>query len=161
MIPRLSTTAQSFKVNQGLVAGAIKDLSEDSIRARVGDDKANSMLWIVGHLVQSRYNLFNLIGGDEKWEYGEIFARGASVHPDGDYPSLEVINEAWEQISQKVYERMEQLSDADIDAELEAGYPALEKNVLHGMAFLGLHESYHAGQLAYIRRLHGGDQLVG
>ena len=40
-------------------------------------------------------------------------------------------------------------------------FPIESKTILGAIAFLALHESYHMGQLAYVRRFFDGTQLVG
>lgn len=161
MDTRLEPITELFTVNNMLYAAALKDLSREQIRERVGQDKGNSLLWVAGHVTESRYTLSRLIGLEDQWEHGELFARGAQVQPDSSYPELEVIEAALVERSEALHERFEMLTTSELEAELPYPFPVTKKDVLHGIAFLSLHESYHTGQMAFIRRLLGGDQVVG
>jgi len=160
MNPKVALLAQQYRINRLLVSAALKDLAVVKIEARIGDE-GNSMKWLVGHLASSRYVLARHLGVDEENPYGGLFARGAEVKPESAYPSLEAIRTAWEDIAEKVERRLEKLSDDDLAAPLEGQYPINDGTIMSAIAFLSLHESYHVGQLAYIRRLHGRDGIVG
>ncbi|MFH1686447.1 MAG: DinB family protein [bacterium] len=161
MDSRLDPIAQLYTVNNGLFAAATKDLGQEQIRARFGQDKGNSLLWVAGHVVESRYVLGRLIGLEDHWEHGELFARGAKVQDEAVYPEFDVIEAAFGGRSKQLPKRFEELASTQLEAELTIPFPVDKKDVLHSIAFLALHESYHTGQMVYIRRLLGGDQVVG
>ena len=160
MNQKVALFANQYQVNRWLISSALKDLAQDNFEARI-QDKGNSMKWLVGHLAASRYVLARHIGIDEAGPFGDTFARGAEVKAAADYPSYEEILKVWEEISDKVEARLGELTDDDLSTSMEAQYPINDGTVLSAIAFLSLHETYHAGQLAYIRRLHGGSQVTG
>lgn len=160
MNQKVALFAKQYQINRALVSAALKDLSQEDIEARI-DDKGNSMKWLVGHLASSRFVLIRHLGVDEQGPLGDTFARGADVKPAADYPSYAEILKVWEDISEKVETRLGEVTDDDLSAPMDAPYPISDGTTLSAIAFLSLHETYHTGQLAYIRRLHGGSQITG
>lgn len=160
MDPRLEPTVQLFNTNNYLFEKARNDIPDNGFTERI-NGKANSFLWVAGHIVASRYGVARLIGLDRTWEHTDLFKRGCDVHPAEMYPPMSEILEAMTAITADLIEAFEALSPEKLDEAIPEGYPVLRNTVLFGVSFLALHESYHVGQLAYIRRLHGQDRLVG
>lgn len=160
MNQKVKFIAYQYRLNGDLVAAALKGMSEADISARIQDD-GNSMKWIVGHMAWYRFLLNEHLGGNEENPFGDLFKRGAEVKPEAEYPSLDEIRKVWDDIAAKVDKRLEELSDEELAAPLEEQYPINDGTVMGAIAFLSLHETYHVGQLAYIRCLHGGDGIVG
>ena len=63
-------------------------------------------------------------------------------------------------VNQRLYAKLESLRDEDI-VQPASGPVPLIKTVADLATFLTMHESYHVGQLAYIRKLLGLPGLVG
>ena len=160
MNPKLAPFAQTMEIARVLTDRSLEGFSETEIHIRI-NDISNSMLWIFGHIVQTRYLLARQIGLDMSWSDGAPFDRGADILPVDQYPDLVEIMLAWDNISEAINKRLPELTDDDLAAELGFPLPVEEKTILTGISFLVWHESYHVGQLAYIRRLLGQDQLVG
>ena len=160
MNPSVSILAQQYQLNHALVSAAVKDLPEKHIAERI-NDIGNSMKWLTGHLATSRYVLMKLLGIDEGCPLGDLFARGAEVKPDNECPSLDEILKVWNDVTGKLDARLEKITDEALATESPIQFPIADNTVLGGIAFLSLHETYHVGQLAYIRRLHGGDGITG
>ena len=156
---KVKPIASQYSLNSGLAAAALKGMSEDNISARIQD--GNSMKWIVGHMAWSRFLLNQHLGGNDENPFGDMFKRGAEVKPESECPSLDEVRKVWDDIAAKVEKRLEALSDDELAAPLETQYPITDGTVLGAIAFLSLHETYHVGQLAYIRCLHGGDGITG
>ncbi|MDH3889958.1 MAG: DinB family protein [candidate division Zixibacteria bacterium] len=160
MNQKVALFAKQYQINRWLISSALKDLSQEAIESRI-EDKGNSMKWLVGHLASSRFVVLSHIGIEQERPFGDLFARGAEVKDAADYPSYAEILKVWEEVADKVEARFEELTDDDLGAPMDAQYPISDGTALSGIAFLALHETYHAGQLAYIRRLNGGDQITG
>jgi hypothetical protein len=70
--------SEIYKLNMMLFHNAFKDLSEKQAVARV-DDNTNPLLFIAGHLVQSRCGLSKMIGAEITFPWVDMFARGATL----------------------------------------------------------------------------------
>jgi hypothetical protein len=149
-----------YKVNTQLVGNVFKGLTQSQISTRPSQE-SNSMHWILGHLVNSRYGAAQLLGSKLEHPFGEKFSRGSSDSDPGSYPDLETLLSHWERISTELDDRFASISQDDLDNPVDRSFPGVENTVLGGVSFLHLHESYHVGQLAYIRRILGESQLVG
>jgi uncharacterized damage-inducible protein DinB len=160
MNQKVALFARQYEINRWFITKALKDLSEENIETRP-NDKGNSMKWVLGHLVNTRFLLFRHMGSDEAGPFGDTFAYKAELKADADYPSFAEILKEWEEIADKVEARLGELTDDDLSAPMDSPHPIDDGTVLGAIAFLSLHETYHAGQLAYVRRLHGGSQIVG
>jgi len=160
MNSKLVLIAEQYRINRLLAAAALKDIDRAKIEARIGDN-GNSMKFVVGHMASSRHVLARQLGIEEENPLGDVFKRGAGVKADSEYPPWETVQKAWEHIADRIEQRFEEMTDDDLAAPLSGQYPIDDGTVLSAIAFLSLHESYHSGQLAYIRRLHGGEGIVG
>lgn len=160
MLEKINPIICQLEVNTGLVGMALKDMPEEQIVLRP-DGKGNSMQWIVGHLVISRYTIGGLIGMNDSPPWKEIFDRGAKVSDASTYPPMAEITVEWENVTAKLLPALAELTAAVADGESSIGFPTSDKTVAGGIGFLSLHESYHVGQLAYLRTLLGHSQLVG
>lgn len=160
MNQKVALFAKQYQINRALVSASVKDLSQEHLEARI-NDKGNSIKWLIGHLASSRFVLIRHLGIDVTNPFGDTFGRGAEVKAAEDYPSFAEILKVWEDIAEKVEVRLGELNDDALSAPMDAPYPISDGTVLSAIAFLSLHETYHTGQLAYIRRLHGGSQITG
>jgi len=135
-------------------------MSSPQIQERPGAD-ANSMQWILGHIIASRYSILQLMGSDSNQPYGPLFSKNAEPKEPGEYPSVEELKESWNQAAKELNDRLEELTEGELEKPIERKFPGVDSTVMGGITFLHFHESYHIGQLAYIRRLHHQTQLVG
>lgn len=160
MNERLEPVAQNFSIGDSLLERALSDVSKEHLHTRI-DERGNSLLWVAGHITTYRYAVAQLIGLPDKCPFGELFAQGAPLKPDDEYPPVEEIKLAFVEMSGKLKEGFENLTAEDLDKEIAKGYPISQNDVLHAISFLAFHESYHIGQLGYIRRLLGYEKMVG
>lgn len=160
MNTNLAPLAEIYKVNSQLLLASFKEMTDDDIIRRPGG-KSNSMLWIAGHVTTYRYFILRLIGLDDDCPWGELFDRGATVKADTDNPPAAEILEKWEELSGTMIEGFSRVPATVLEATSPVDLPVDDKTILGAIAFLALHESYHIGQLAYVRRFLGQSQLVG
>ena len=155
----LKGIAGQYGVNTGLVVKAFADIKDEDIFRR--PDGANSLHWIAGHITDSRMYIGGLAGLGTKSLWGKLFDGGCEIKEPEAYPPIGEILSAFKDIGAKLVTRFDELSDDELAASVEPDFPGQEKTVFGAIAFLSLHESYHVGQLAYIRRLFGYERLTG
>jgi uncharacterized damage-inducible protein DinB len=118
------------------------------------------MLWVAGHLVQTRAMVLGLLGEPVNIGWGDLFERGAKVSDARRYPERDEI----ERVMQDVALRL-QTKFASLEDEYLAGPAMLElpnaTTMADQLAFFALHDSYHAGQMAYIRKSLGYPGIAG
>jgi uncharacterized damage-inducible protein DinB len=148
-----------FKTNTDLLKRAIQGIPSDRLLARPGDD-SNHLLWIAGHVVVHRGKVVKILGQEWAAPWEGLFARGAKLTAPEKYPRIDELIQAWDELSGRLA-----LSFADVSPEALAepvpkGF-TLDGKVSGQIAFLALHETYHVGQMAYLRKWLGFGQAVG
>jgi hypothetical protein len=148
----------TFKTNTDLVKKATAGIQPDHWYLKPSDS-SNHLLWVAGHLIVSRAGVLKALGSEWSVPWNALFVRGAKPAAPDDYPRPEEIQEAWNNVS-------EQLSTvlAGVSADLLARpheKPTFDGKVGGFVAFLAFHETYHVGQVAYLRKWLGYGQLVG
>lgn len=150
MIPNLlviQATFTDFAIHRNL-----EDVDHaDSLRGSA--EGGNSLNWVLGHLVNSRSRMLEVLGGeplvDERHQ--ELYARGARpVDESSDAIALEELVRLWEASQTALIER---LGAADLERRVPKLFePEKEESVAEQIATFLFHESYHTGQLGVIRR---------
>ena len=160
MLPSLATAAGIYKVNAHLFLMAVEDIRQEHLSVRP-NGAANSMHFVAGHMTALRYDLLKLLGGREMPAWHDLFDRGVTVTDTSGYPPVSQIIESWKAADEVLTERLEATTEEWLQAKSPIKPPAFGDTVLGAVNFLAFHETYHTGQLAYIRRLLGYSQLVG
>lgn len=150
----------SLKLNSVLLRQSIKGITAEDLLVRP-EDKANSIQFIVGHMVINRYNMCQLLGGTDGHSYGKLFDRGEDFDKSAVYPSVNDLLDEWDKVTIKLTNILNDVSDEKLSEKNQIDFPFPDKTLLGGIAFLTYHETYHIGQLAYNRRILGYDKLVG
>jgi hypothetical protein len=68
---------------------------------------------------------------------------------------------AFDEAAEKLQQRFENLDDGTLSTPCPRDFPIADKSLAGAVTFLALHEVYHAGQMAYLRKWLGKGQLVG
>jgi len=158
--PRIAAPVQQFAVCATLVRKSVEGLSPEAMLASPGAD-STCMLWNLGHVTNTRCGLLQILGVDYPRFHNELFGRGAS-HGDAEkYPAPEIVEAAFEEVSAKLVERFETVSAELLSQPSPRDFPVTDKSIAGTVNFLAFHESYHAGQMAYLRKWLGKGQLVG
>lgn len=161
MNPSLAPLLSQLKVNDWLFRQSFAGLTAAEA-ARSPDGKLNSPQWVAGHMAATRAVMARLLGlPEDPAPFGGVFDRGAPFDPAAAYPPLPEITALFVALGERIRERGQTVPDAALAAAVPFNLPIDDKTVLGGIAFLSLHESYHAGQLGYLRRLLGHGSVTG
>src|SRR5262249_23222655 len=68
--------ATIFAINDGFVLPALEGLTHEELW-RAPTERNNAMLWIAGHVVQTRAMILQLLGEPVETGWGKLFDRGA------------------------------------------------------------------------------------
>jgi uncharacterized damage-inducible protein DinB len=72
------------------------------------------------------------------------------------YPPLEEVRAAWKEVGERLSMHLADLSDDDLEKPAPFAFPIEGGGSLLGcLAFLVQHDSYHLGQVAFLRRYLG------
>jgi uncharacterized protein YndB with AHSA1/START domain len=158
--PSVKPVAFILAGNDGLADRAFIGVKPDDLWKRP-TPQTNSMLWIYAHMAATRTRMLNTLGDDYDPGLGEAFGRGAQVQDAGSYPSREKINEASREVNTRLFAKLATVGDAELSREAKGPRPPSVQTVGDALAFFALHDSYHVGQLAYVRKALGLPGVVG
>lgn len=148
-----------FKTNTDLFHRAIKGIPPDRLLERPGDD-SNHLLWIAGHVVVHRARVLKLLGQEWSAPWEQLFIRGAKLTTPEHYPGINEIVQSWDDVSGRLPASLAS-APAGVLAEPVSKGITLDGKISGQIAFLALHETYHVGQMAYLRKWLGFGQAVG
>ena len=160
MDSQITPSVHQFGLGTGLAQKALDGLTSEELRRAAGPD-VNPALGVMTHLAHTRCSLLKLLGveRDLPWE-GRFGRSGAMDDPSG-YPELDDVMSIWKEATAQLDQRFEELTDEQLSAEAPRNFPVPDKTIRGAINFLAYHEAYHVGQLAYIRKWLGKEQLVG
>lgn len=141
----------SMKLNTRLFLNCLHDLSEDAAVWR-GNDRGNNISFIAVHLIDARAYLARVLGADVSGPFGPDIAEASSLDEIEMLPTLDSLRSAWEEVSDRLLEQMQQVTEQTLMARADQDFPGEHDTGLGATAFLLHHESYHIGQMALLRR---------
>jgi uncharacterized damage-inducible protein DinB len=157
--PVVAPIAAIFSINDTLVLRALDGLSHEEMW-RAPTDHNNPMLWVAGHLVQTRATVLRQLGDSIDTGWGASFDRGASIGDADRYPARDEIERVMRDVSERLRSRLASVDDAFLTGPATIQVPGVT-TMAEELAFFALHDTYHVGQMAYIRRALGYPRLVG
>lgn len=147
-----------------MLSALAADFTDEEARRRVGDLKP--LVWYLGHVAVTKDYFLELHAGQPSQlseEHKARFGRGSDGSADfADGPSkdelLATLKAAQERI--KTFVGGLKAEDLDREHEGEVFHPILQK-LGSALNLVSVHDGYHAGQIAMIRRAMGKDPLFG
>lgn len=152
--------AAIFRVNDDLIATALGGLSAADLGQRL-TNKNNPILWLAGHVAETRRFLLLILGEQVAIPWGELFSRGVELQEAGRYPSVEEINRVMEDINNKLYAKLEAFDDEQLAEPAKGVDLPNAKTVADLIALFAMHDSYHVGQMGFIRKGLGYPRIAG
>ena len=149
-----------FKTNTDIVKKALDEVPAERWFLKPGDD-SNHLMWVAGHLVVHRAAVLKYLGGDWDASWSSLFKRGAKRMADEEYPSIAEIRTAWEEVTRKLSASLNNPDTGRLSQPAPTGPPSFNGKISGQVAFLAFHETYHVGQVSYLRKWLGYGQSVG
>jgi len=160
MDPTISAISSLFHTNDQLFHRALDGIDREHLLQRPHDG-SNPLIWIAGHATTSRGSLTKMLGESVENPWSELFKRGATIDSNVSYPEIQEIVSLWEDVTEKLMTRLKALTDEELAQPATFPVPAGDKTQRSAIVFLNYHETYHIGQMAYLRKWLGHSQLVG
>ena len=152
--PRAASLGALLRLNTHLLSNCFDEVTDDQAARRVVP-QVNSMAFIAAHLIDTRYVLLELLGGHGDNPVRRLLANARSIDDVIGLPAPPELLSAWHQVAAAIEERLASVDDAALDAPSGRRFPGGDPSTLGALAFLVQHDSYHIGQLAMLRRVHG------
>ncbi len=136
--------------NTSLLERVVDGISPEQWLSRPSDH-SNHIAWIAGHMLWARQALAGRLG--RTWEYPglEVFARSAKICDSATYPAPEELVKAWRNASATLQTALEHVTAEALAAPAPTGPPSPDGKLSGFVGVLAWHETYHLGQLAYLR----------
>jgi uncharacterized damage-inducible protein DinB len=121
----------------------------------------NSAHFVLGHIATYRLEMAKHLTIDVSYDLGKTFAWGAKDENRAAYPPLAKLHEVLDDVGAKLAQRLATITEEELATEGPYEVPPMPKTIAGVLAFLVFHESYHVGQLGYLRRFSGQDRAFG
>jgi uncharacterized protein YndB with AHSA1/START domain/uncharacterized damage-inducible protein DinB len=158
--PAVAPLALIFRVNDGLATRSLENATNEELWRRP-TDKSNPMLWIFGHMVNTRAQMLKMFGESFDTGWGDVFDRGAGQHDTVRYPTRETVQAVSQDVNSRLYAKLGALTDAELATPATRSPTPAVKTIVDQIAFLVMHDTYHVGQLAYVRKAIGHAAVAG
>ncbi len=153
----MKTTASMhllFELHTRLFVNTLSDVTEELWVKRAQDGVGN-LVDVACHLLGARFFMAKRLGWEIECPLAESLEKAKKVEELASLPTLAEVEAAWKQLASDMEGRFEELSDAMLSEESGLPFPVESKSLAGGVFFLLSHESYHIGQMAYLRRVFG------
>jgi uncharacterized damage-inducible protein DinB len=157
---QIAHAAGGFRMNADLFDKSLEGLQTEEWETCPGEE-SNSFAWVAGHIVWARSRTLSFLGTAWSRPWLHLFARGAKAGETAEYPSSEEIVLAWQDVKTTLNAALEDASAESLSVPAPPGPPSFDGKLSGLISFLALHESYHVGQAAYLRRWLGHGQIAG
>jgi uncharacterized damage-inducible protein DinB len=154
----LAACLTSYSINDHLVQKALEGLTEESAWKHPGD--GNPIYWIVGHVAIYRHSLASALGVGQELPWAAAFKRLSQPDPNAKGPSLAEIQAAMVAALGPLTARFAELTDEELAAPAPFKLPTPDPTLRGAIAFFGYHETYHMGQVAYVKKWLGFPGIV-
>jgi uncharacterized damage-inducible protein DinB len=150
-----------FQANDGLIRQTLSDLPAEALWKQPGG-VGNSIMWIVGHITQTRAGMLSLLGDRASTGWGELFRRGAQRQDPTAYPEAKAIKAVGIDLTKRVQARLATITEEELAAPINPAVKLPNVNtVADALAFFAFHEAYHVGQLGYVKKALGYTAIAG
>lgn len=148
--PVIAGVAGLFTQNNDSLVRAVADLTPEQWLARP-NNHSNHIAWIVGHIVWSRKIVINRSGGSWSCDGLEPFARTAKIEAGAVYPAPETLLLHWRDSAAEIDASLAALTPEALAAPAPPGPPSQDGKLSGFIGAMAWHETYHLGQIAFLR----------
>jgi hypothetical protein len=149
----------TFSFNEPFLEQAPEGLSYEELW-RTPTSHNNPILWVAGHIVQTRATVLQMLGHSADTGWGTLFDRGAKIGDRSQYPSATDMTRVMREVNPRLRAALATITEPELIRSASLPIPGIDI-LMDELAFFALHESYHVGQLAYIRKSLGYPGLAG
>jgi len=140
----------------------IKDISDEDSLVRANSYN-NHIRWELGHMAGGMATIYRILTGENDFpiDWGKLFGRGAELNEDASvYPSLEELKTKYFELNTKITAFLEDAKDESLMEVVEIA-PEWKLNKVDAVQFFCMHDFYHGGQIAILRRVVGKERTFG
>jgi hypothetical protein len=158
--PAIVGASASFTQNTGAVKKVVAGLTPEQWLSRP-NEHSNHLTWIVGHVIWARQIVIARVGGQWDCPGLEPFARSAKLDESLSYPSPETLLAYLQDSATALDVTLSALTPEALAAPAPPGPPSQDGKVSGFIGVMAWHETYHLGQIAYLRSWFGLPAVFG
>jgi len=151
MESQVAPLAAILDLNTDLLLNAMEGLGEPEARLRLPGG-GNSISFLAAHLTDTRHFLAARIGHSLANPLTRYLGEARGIEDIATWPALPELRNAWCAVSAHLASALAGLSAAEIARPLSHRFPIADGTLVGMLAFLAQHDSYHVGQVAFLRR---------
>ena len=137
---------------------SLAGIEHEALLTRPGP-RSNPLLWVAGHLTQARTRLLSAFGPPRQIPWSDLFATGSVIGDLRQYPSAGELEAVWRSASAELMRRLDACGEAELGAPSPEWLTSHDGTLRGGLGYVALHEAYHIGQMGFLRKWLGFDQL--
>jgi uncharacterized damage-inducible protein DinB len=151
MDPRVTPLATLYELNTDLVLNCLNDLTDaEAQRCLAGG--GNSVAFLAAHLADTRHFLVKRLGYALPNRLERYLAEARTIGDIREWPTLDEIRASWLAVSAHLQDVLDKLAAEQLDEGNVHRFPSGDSTRLGLIAFLVQHDSYHLGQIAFLRK---------
>jgi uncharacterized damage-inducible protein DinB len=151
MESQVQPLAALYDLNTDLLLNCLDGLSEAEAQQRLPTG-GNSITFLAEHLTDSRHYLVSRLGHPTPNPIARYLVDVRSIDDITEWATLDEIRSAWLAVSGHLQAVLSGMSAAELAEANVHRFPVEDTTRLGMVAFLIQHDSYHLGQIGFIRR---------
>lgn len=140
-----------LELNTDLLLNCLEGLSDEEALRRLPGG-GNSIAFLAAHLTDSRHFLAQRLGHPLANPLSRYLAEASSIEDIVEWPSLPEQREWWLAVSRHLCDVVAARTEDELGRSNVHRFPLSDSTELSLIAFLSQHDSYHIGQMAFLRR---------
>ncbi|MGK6340684.1 DinB family protein [Chryseobacterium sp. DT-3] len=151
---KMELIVPAYRMHSQNFLNVLDGISEEDALKRI-DGKTNHIVWMAGNFVNMRYALGSVLGLRDEDPHSDLFFQGKALDENFSYPSLDELEKNFHEISPKVYQKLWEVTDEELDEIFEIGMniPFVRETKLNFIGMCIGREDYLCGQIGLMRRI--------
>ena len=151
MEPQVAPLHAILELNTDLLLNCLDGLSDHEALQRLSGG-GNTIAFLAAHLTDSRHFLAQRLGHPLANPLSRYLAQASSIEDIVEWPSLAEQREWWRGVSRHLCDVVSARTVEDLRRANVHRFPMNDSTELGLIAFLTQHDSYHIGQIGFLRR---------
>ncbi|MEZ0336209.1 MAG: DinB family protein [Gemmatimonadales bacterium] len=143
--------AAVLELNTDLLLNCLEGLTDGEAQRRLAAG-GNSVVFLAAHLADSRHFLAARLDRPLDNPLGSFLGKARGIDDIETWPTLAEVRGAWLAVSEHLLAVLDVVSAEELSTPNAHRFQISDTSRLGMIAFLTQHDSYHVGQLAFLRR---------